>query len=249
MKFDPEMTRRALLEYELAESRKDDLREAGKDRSLTGCGDGIYITCLDCCLVGMFDAARELLPKAQAFLKAAAEESEIPRRYFRGGTEASRLATLAMCRWLGEGMHDLQSLRESVAWRELSFSSQKQTDKTETQLVLAIYLDAGQYDVLFQRFAAAGLKIPTRLRQIQGEGTMSYAIARHRAGLEYTAEEVAAAIETFLKRHVPQWLSGGHSPAVARWMKIAFWKPGDDPIATLLRCYDYLPDLQPPKYP
>jgi hypothetical protein len=36
---------------------------------------------------------------------------------------------------------------------------------------------------------------------------------------------------------------------VALWMKIAHWRPGDDPVATLLKSYTYLDGLAPPQYP
>jgi hypothetical protein len=53
-----------------------------------------------------------------------------------------------------------------------------------------------------------------------------------------------------LKRSVkPVWLDFGHATTVALWMKVAFWKPGDDPIATLLKCYQFMPEFEPPKYP
>ena len=77
---------------------------------------------------------------------------------------------------------------------------------------------------------------------------MSYVIARHRLGLQYTSDEIQDALDRFLKRNVPKWCDGGQVQTLARWMKIAFWKPGDDPVATLLKCYDYLPGLSPPEY-
>lgn len=52
-----------------------------------------------------------------------------------------------------------------------------------------------------------------------------------------------------MKRNVAAWLDSGHQNRMTKWMKIAFWKPGDDLITTLLKCYDYLPDLEPPAYP
>ncbi len=79
---------------------------------------------------------------------------------------------------------------------------------------------------------------------------MSYVLARHRLGLEYSAEEVEKALRSFLKRNMhSHWLDRGLYRRVAQWMKIAFWKPGDDPIATLLKCYEFMPEFEPPKYP
>jgi hypothetical protein len=55
-------------------------------------------------------------------------------------------------------------------------------------------------------------------------------------------------LESFLKRSVPAWLELGDYEAVALWMKPAYWRPGDDPIDTLLKCYDYRPGVAPPEY-
>jgi hypothetical protein len=97
---------------------------------------------------------------------------------------------------------------------------------------------------------SAGLKKPVNLRRIKGERTMCYVLAQHRLGVAYANDEIAVAPQTFLKRSVKEWLGRyGAFSSAARWMKIAHWQPGDDPIATLLRCYDYLPDLRSPKYP
>ncbi|HEX3725352.1 MAG TPA: hypothetical protein VHV08_03885 [Pirellulales bacterium] len=114
---------------------------------------------------------------------------------------------------------------------------------------MATYLDAGEYETLMRRYEIAGIKEPRQLGSIRGEGTMAYAMAQQRLGLKHTAEEVHGALDTFLKRNVDTWLGTGHSDTVARWMKIAFWQPPDDPIAMLLRCYDYLPELDRPEYP
>ncbi len=149
-----------------------------------------------------------------------------------------------------EGREDLKSLKASVAWREEWFADDKRhLDKVHVQTSLAPYLEAGEYETLVRRFESVKLSRPKNLRRIQGEGTMCYVLALHRLGLDYTAEEIAAALETFLKRSVGRWLGSGLYSDAARWMKIAHWHPGDDPISTVLRCYDYLPGLKPPKYP
>jgi hypothetical protein len=77
---------------------------------------------------------------------------------------------------------------------------------------------------------------------------MAYIRAKQALGIEYTQVAAAKALNAFLARCVPEWLSRGHFTTVARWMKIAHWQPGSDPVATILRCYDYLPGLNPPDY-
>jgi hypothetical protein len=79
---------------------------------------------------------------------------------------------------------------------------------------------------------------------------MCYVLARQRLGLEYSAEESHTALEKFLMGQVDtEWLAAGHYDRAAEWMKIAHWRTGDDPIATVLRCYDYLPGRIAPAHP
>ena len=105
-------------------------------------------------------------------------------------------------------------------------------------------------DAVFHRFAAAELKVPAGLPRIRHKGTMSYVLARHRLGLEYTDVEVDRSLRSFLKRNVySKWLSRGQYDTAARWMKVAHWKPGDDPIATLQKCYDSMEQCEAPQYP
>ena len=250
MNFDPVTDRATLLELMLPLAKQDNLDEAREHRSLYGFGSSMLGTGIECFLLGYFEDGREISTKALSFLRTAVAEKEIPKSYNRGATEKLQLCDFALCEWLVESRNDLNKRTEAVRWKELWFDSLGRTDKTEVQLTLPYYLDAEEYDALFHRYDAAGLKPPKSLRNIRGQGTMSYVLARHRRGLEYSDEEVRAALDSFLKRNVREdWLDRGQYDTVALWMKIAFWQPGDDPIATLLRCYDYLPEFERPKYP
>lgn len=203
-------------------------------------------TAVECCLVGLFSDARKLFLKARHFLQSADQRNEQSKV-----AVGSVFDKHALANWFLNREIDLDSLRQCVDLREAWFAAQRtKPDKVNVQLSLLPYLEAESYKLLIGRYESAGLKKPANLRRIQGEGTMCYVMARHRLGMEYSDEEIAAALETFLKRSVKEWLGryGAFSTA-ARWMRIAHWQPGDDPIATLLRCYDYLPDLKPPKYP
>ena len=249
MRFDPDKKRRDLEELSIPMAREDDYAEAFQSGLLESYGNSILSTAVECLLLGLFDTGDELLRKARTFLRAAIEYKEVPR----GGPDASeeyRLEGFAMCQWLLERKHELASLKEAVRWRENWFEETGNRDKTEVQLTLPNYLDAEEYDALFRRFDAAGIKPPKNLRQIKGEGTMCYVLARHRLGLEYSDDEVEAAVTSFLKRNMrSEWFNRGQRTTAALWMKLAFWKPGDDPIATLLRCYDFMPEFEPPQYP
>lgn len=250
MKFDPVIDLKRLKEFSIPAARQDEFAEAFRMRVLDSYGSSILRTAVECLLLGQFDMGKELMLKAWAFINAAIEHKEIPRGYGRGATEWFRLNDLALCNWFLKGRHDLESLQEAVRWKEIWFSESGDNNKYEVQLTLPKYLDAEAYDTLFHRFAAVGLKVPKSLPRIKGEGTMAYVLARHRLGLEYSDEEVDKALHSFLKRNVrSEWIERGGYTTAARWMKIAFWKPGDDPVATFLKCYDYLGDFDPPKYP
>jgi hypothetical protein len=250
MMFEPAKNRQSLEELMIPHARNAKFAEAFQLQALAGFGSSILETAMECLLLGHFEVGKELLSKAQGFLRAAIEHKQIPPNYGRGGTESLRLRDFAMCNYFLEKRSDCKNLKEAVKWKEIWFEETGESQKTEVQLTLPHYLDAEEYDVLFQRFEEAGLKAPKNLRNIKGEGTMSYVLARHRLGLEYSADEVQAALNSFLKRNVrAAWLDRGLYTDVALWMKIAFWKPGDDPIETLLRCYDYLPDFERPQYP
>ena len=243
MKFDPQFNRRQLESYGIQVFRDISHPAAAQGEYLGNSAVLMLETATECFLVGLFEEARELLEKADAFLTASLECNET-RHPGRGIV----LEKIAFANWLLNGVEDLQSLRASVAWREKWYQTKNIVDRGEVQLALVPYLEAEQFDTLMARYESVGLTKPKSLRHIKGEGTMCYVLARHRLGLDYTDDEISQALQTFLKRCMEDWLFG-HYCTVARWMKIAHWKPGDDPIATVLRCYDYLPGRKPPKYP
>jgi hypothetical protein len=246
MEFDPKTCRRNLktlglkIEYEIS------VEKAAEQTALGSWGVSMLDTAMECFLVGFFSDAKELIAKAKHFLQLAnlrKEQSQVEvGSVFHG---------LALSNWFLNRETDLDSLRLCVDLKEAWFAAQRQKpDKVNVQLSLLPYLEADSYQLLMARYESAGLKKPANIRRIKGEGTMCYVMARHRLGLEYHEDEIAAALETFLQRTVKEWLGryGAFSTA-ARWMKIAHWQRDDDPVATLLRCYDYLPDLKAPKYP
>lgn len=250
MKFDPKKTRRQLNSFLIELYQKQSFSEALESKALANSGIFMLDCAVECILVGLFGVGRELTLKALSFFRGAVEFHEISRRYSKGLSECYRLRGFALCNWLYHRQHDLKRLQEAAKWRDFWFEKHPKIARRDIQFALTEYLEAEEYQILVERFEQSGAKRPTDLRRIQGEGAMCYVIARHRLGLEYSTEEIDTAINTFLKRRVPQWLGiEARRDDAARWMKIAFWKKKDDPIATLLRCYDYLPGLKPPKYP
>jgi hypothetical protein len=249
MRFDPKKSKRELRGFLIDLHRKASLAEAMEEKSMANYGKFMLDCAVECFLVGFFDIGHELTLKARVFFRASIEHKEPPKLYGRELTEIYRRQGFALCNWLIHGQHDLKSLKQAAHWRDVWFEEHPRLARDDIQYVLTDYLEAELYETVVQRFEQVGATKPANLRRIQGEGTLCYAIARQRLGLEYTTEEIGASIDTFLKRRIPQWLGGdGHWTGAARWTKLAFWKKPDDPIATVLRCYDYLPGLKPPKY-
>jgi hypothetical protein len=250
MSFDPVFTKRSLSEWEIAAERTYVLSEQINDRCAASIGDAILGTAIRCILVGFYKEARELLVKGRMYVHAAIEENEIPVSYAKGLTESYRFRDHALYNWLINGSHDAKSCRQAAVWRDVWFDEFPQFGRQEIQFALTEFLEAGDYQRVIACFEWAEARKPTVLRNIRGEGSLCYVIARQRLGLEHTPEEIEGATESFLKRSIPKWIGGdGRYTTAARWLKLAHWHKGDDPFATVLGAYDYLKGLEPPKYP
>ena len=245
MKFDPARRRQSYVEFLLRLNRDVSCDDAIRHGTLGSHGAGMLDNAVDCFLIGLFAEGRELLQKSYNLLHAAVERDE----KYDGGQSTLR-HWFFLAGWLLDQRVDPKVLKDAVAWTEVHCELPPKWTKLDVQLGLTPYLEAGEYETLIRRFETTGIAKPKDIRRIRGEGTMCYVLARHGLGLEYEPEEIAAALETFLKRSIKDWL--GHLGAfstTAQWLKIAHGKPGDDPIAVTLRAYDYLPNLEPPQYP
>jgi hypothetical protein len=248
MRFDPKQSRRHLKGFSIEFYSTVNFGEAKDLNCLTSYGDGMLRCAIECNLVGCFDHARELAQRASIFFHAASELKEVNPTF--GELHAvMRESGYAFARWLLYGSIHSKNLIAAARARDAWFEADPALGKREIQWALTDYLEAEEYESVIARFDWAGVKKPKNLLRIQGEGAMCYAIAQQRLEIAHSTEEIETAIGTFLKRHMAGWLGSGQRDTAARWLKIAFWKKKDDPVATLLRAYDYLPDLKPPKYP
>lgn len=216
------------------------------DRSLSQSGTMLLGMAVNCVLVGFDNEARELLRKAKEWLENAIGSQERPRQYFPGGTEALRHQDLALCNWLLNDMDDRENLDAAVRNKELYYGTEKQ-DRISISIILPVYIDAGRYEQALSLFEQYwGNKRPANVNRIRGEAAMSYVLAAASLHNVYSDDEVQAAFKSFLTHKVPDFLDHGNYPAVARWLKIAFWN--DNPartsaFETVRKCYDYLPNV------
>jgi|GEM_PF-2335215 len=209
-----------------------------------------------CILVGRFELARLLVEQARQWLNDAVETNEpvsLPPQLKQSvdGELSIRHRTLAMCNWLATGEHDAENLRLAIDYHERYLSANpRMRDRGHISLTLPLYVDAYAYERALDMFASCPkLSPPKNLSNIRNEAQMCYVICQHRLGRQFSATEVDAALEKFLMRNVDSaWLGNGDYDGAAEWMKIAHWRRGDAPVATVLRSYDYLPGRSPPDY-
>jgi hypothetical protein len=235
-------------QFDLGLAERASFHAALKIAALESQGSGILDCAIECCLNGRFDAMKTLLAKARSFVRGSIEYEETPPFYRRGETEFRRLAQYALCNWLLDKRDDVKSQKAAMKVKEEWFREEGQSDPTETQLALPHYLDAEDYATVIHRFEQAGIERPVDVQLIRGQGTMCYVIARQRLGQEFDADRVQASLQAFLLRRIPEMYQHADYQRIALWMKLAFWHPGDDPIATLLKCLDYLPGIHRPEY-
>jgi hypothetical protein len=250
-RFDPQERRRLLLDscgYE--RSLRDSFEEAVGGRWLASVASANATTAVYAILAGFFDPARQLLEKARRWVTEAIKTNEIPNYYSQYGDEALRSHTLAWCNFLLTGKEDSESYRQFGMFEDQYLADPSVgNDRVSVSLVLPHYISGNAYERALEVFAACPkLKPPEDLKKVRSEAQVCYVIARQRLGLEYSAEEVQEALAKFLTRNVDSsWLADGHSLRAAEWMKIAHWREGADPFATVLKAYDYLPDVTPPQ--
>jgi hypothetical protein len=246
--FDPVALRTRLLgecgiEFHLRR-KLEDFQAAG---ALASGADADIDKSVQCFLVGLDDAARQLLEKAHDWLRLAVATKEIPQRHVPDGTEASRFHILAMCNWLLHGVHDLESLNRFVVHEDrFLVSSGLEKDRVEISFLSPSYLDAGAYKRALELIDnARGLVPPKDLRSIRNEGQMAHVLCGRQLGLaSWSDSAVASAIGAFLNRKMNDWLIDGHWGRAAEWLKIVYWKEGKaglSPKETLLKAYKHLP--------
>jgi len=156
---------------------------------------------------------------------------------------------LAQCNWLLTGAHDAENLRQAIAPMDRYYAEAGWSAEA-AELFLALYLEVGELARVCEIFESTpGLSKPNNLAEIRGAASMAYVICLHRRGLDYTAEEIEAALRRFFTKSVLDLLERGQFPTVARWMKLVFWTGEESREAawrSLRRCYDFLPPSKRP---
>ncbi len=242
--FDPQRSREELQNWTLEVFQNLSFEDAYHQKQLGYCGIPASEVAVETMLVGLIKDGKDLLNRANTFLRLSLDRRE--RNELDKGVIFERAALLD---WLQYRKDDKKTPRAAVEWYENSFDAERRAPgKAEVQRALPVYLEAQEYEKLLTRFESAGLQTPASLSRIRSQGTMAYVIAKQMLGIEYDQPLVIQTLDAFLTRSIPQWLGQGRFTAAAGWMKIAHWQFVDDPIATLLRCYDYLPGLEPPEY-
>ncbi len=117
---------------------------------------------------------------------------------------------------------------------------------------LAICIAAGQAErgiELYQRVGGAPKDAPSQLRTI---GEFGYWACREVAATgSFGSGDTLAAGERILRRELQgNWLGHGQYRTAAIWLKTLYWQTGQisDPLQTLLKAYDLMPDVSKPDF-
>jgi hypothetical protein len=233
----------------VARQERKSIAEVRLKCALGSNGESMITNAVQCILVGLFDDAQRLLTKADKWLSIAIKEKETPQHnYGEYATEASRFANLHLCRWLLHGRNDVILAKQSIEhWNR--WLAANGSDKGNLTLLLPLFIEARACrDTITHFDATRGMAPPEGPQKATRQAQVCYVLAKRRLGEAYQDVDEVALLERFFKCHVDPMLAESQYKDVARWMKIAHWQEGDDPFATVLRCYDYLP-YDPPAYP
>lgn len=243
--FDPTETRNILFsdvgyEWQLRQSFEDSRNCGG----LSSSAHADLGTAIECILVGLGDAASQLLAKARIWATEAIDSEREPATWLT-------FQTLAMCDWLLEKTHNSDIYRQfnDLLYRSLEHPAIV-SDAVNVSLMLPGLVDGRSYERVLQVFErTTKLVEPSSLDKLSNEAQLCFIIARHRLGPGYTKTEVDAACDKFMFKNMDKWLKNGHSVRAAEWMKI-IWANRDDSTLTpsdiVLKCYDYLRNCHRP---
>jgi hypothetical protein len=244
-RFDPTELRNTLLgdlgvEWQLQRSFQNSKNSGG----LSASAHADLGTAIQCILVGLDEPVRQLLARAQEWAtEAAASEKET--------ANWMAFQTLVMCEWLLGNRHNWRTYQEFMSQLDRLLDNPSiANDAVNVSLILPGFVDGGAYKRALEVFGRTReLVEPASLGEVHNEAQMCFVAAKHRLGLDYTEEEVANACDQFMSKNMDKWLRDGHLVRAAEWMKI-IWGNHEDtalsPNATILKCYDYVRDCQPP---
>lgn len=220
---------------------REPLEKLRTERVLTARSSTILNEAALAIIVGLREPGLQLAEKVLEWVSIAIDEQERPMYYSPKGTEAQRYACKAFALWLLGRPIDSELVELFVA-NSTEYRLGEGKDKIGISLSLPEYVALEAYEPALDVWQQCGkFQPPPAIEKITSEANMCYVVANHRLGREYSADDEQLALSRFLKRNVDAaWLARGHAMRVATWMKIAYWKPGDDPIETVMRCHEFL---------
>jgi hypothetical protein len=152
----------------------------------------------ECVLVGLDDLADQVLQKARTWLTAAIELPEETSWAF-GHPQGRRFADLALCNWLVDNRHDAASLGRAIEFLETGLATNSGDDNSRSIAfgkLMWVCLDAGDHariERLCEQYGANPPPPANRLVEVEAKGGIfCRVLARHKLGLDYTVEEIAA---------------------------------------------------------
>jgi hypothetical protein len=206
-------------------------------------------------LIGLYDELAPLIPRAVDWLDKAIARDEC----FGPNHDFCRYQLLhgkAMALWMRDRVN---AVEEWQAARQALKSASQQPNVYGRAAIKTDYLDdylvlcyqAGQYEEGIAEYEKYHALKGLSLQKTLAPRRLACALCLHEARQQFDPDKLFQAGRAMLKSYVQDaWLAGGHYTSAAKWLKIVYWHRDRllTPPQTILKAYEYLPDVPRPDF-
>lgn len=253
--FDPIRTREAYLEHDRNLLRFYLENEYEPESPMGNVAISDLGTVISAVLVGLYDELAPLIPRAVDWLEKAIARDES----FGSNHDFCRYQLFhgkAMALWMRDRVNAVEEWQ--AARQALKTASQQdgvygrtaiKTDYLDDYLVLCY--QAEQYEEGIAEYEKYHGAEALSLKKTLPPRKIAYALCLHEARRQFDPDELFQAGRAMLKSYVQDaWLDHGHYMSAAKWLKIIYWHRDRSltPPQTILKAYEYTPDVPRPAF-
>jgi hypothetical protein len=217
---------------------------------------------LRCWLAGLEDAVEAPLPRYCNWLERAIAIDEYvgARREFH---RVSLRTAYALGRWMVSGDAAMSEWRSAAAGELADWNSMERPYGPEAILehrleeYLAYCIQSRQFEAGMDELECRIARKRPPIKSVQTPRDYAYAVCRHHARGDYSADELFDAGRRMLQQQLSgTWLGRGHTLRAAMWLKVVYWdrdalrdrKPRLSPRQTVLQAYRNMPRVAMPDF-
>jgi hypothetical protein len=197
-------------------------------KCLANCAESFLSTGVQCVLVGLDEQADQVIQKSRDWFTTAIE---LPEESSWAWGRGLQFVFLALCNWLLNNQHDAVSLGRASELLEAGLTTSSTDDNSRTIGLIALLwvcLEVGDYariERLGEQYKVYPPPPADRLLQVETRGgTFCRVLARHKLGMDYTAEQIAAFLGVFEPYFSRSLLEELAFTGLAQFMKVLHWR-------------------------